>query len=193
MKVENMERMMERKLGEKGAFVFRCAKSDEEFGRAPRGRFAAHFEAARDWHSFLGKVQSDRDLARASQAWGELAQWYGWDGAIDPSRVAKRFFAEADAGSIKIGDMAGTCSVLMPNGYGDGVCEALVMDEPHPGELEHGGFNSCAFRFLTSVSGKFQVYGYDCSPLRASGTEPFLDGEYMVYSAARKVVFVPIR
>lgn len=192
MKVENMGRMMERKMGERGAFAFRCVQSDEQSGRAPQGRFSSHFEAARDWHAFLNKVHADRDLARSSQTWGVLAQRFGWDVPIDSSRVAARFFAHADAGSIKIGDMAGTCAVLLPNGYGDGVCEAVVMDRCREGELKHGGFNSCALNFLTSVSGTFQVYGYDCSPSRVGEDEPFLDGDYLVYYGGRKVLFVPM-
>lgn len=192
MKIDGMSKMMERKLGEKGAFAFRCMKGDEETGRAPVGRFAEHFAAARDWHSFLNKIYADRDLSYTSQAWGVIAGRLGWEAPVDRSRVVKRFFCEADAGSIKIGDMAGTFAVLMPNGYGDGCCEAIVMDRCAEGEWHHGGFNNTAFRLLTSVSGAFQVYHYDCEAMKQRDGDPDLDGDYMVYSNARRVLFVPL-
>ena len=74
----------------------------------------------------------------------------------------------SDAGALKIG--AGGFAVNIPNGYGDGEMRYAVLndDEFYASDLMH---------YFTMISGKFNVYSYDCG----DDILEELDGTFQVY------------
>lgn len=58
----------------------------------------------------------------------------------------------SDAGSLKIG--SGDMTILIPNGYGDGITKTLFLLDKE--------FDCDSFQFFTSVEGKIDIYSSDC-------------------------------
>lgn len=124
----------------------------------------------------------DRRLMYASQAYGEIGRLLGWPIKVKPGCQIDCFSVVSDAGSVKLGDLAGTCGFMVPNGFGDGCHEV--------GIVKKGGFNNRAMRFITSVEGKFQIYAYDCADLAPAGPDAkVIEGCYGVYAQDGTVFF----
>lgn len=67
----------------------------------------------------------------------------------------KQFTTSSDAGSVKVGNENFT--VLIPNGYGDGLTNVYVLEENE---------NICDFtkeaNYFTRIEGTFNIYDDDC-------------------------------
>lgn len=100
----------------------------------------------------------------------------------------RRFTTECDGGSLRLGDAAGTFAICVPNGRSDGSMNVVVVNAgPNDGDFRpHGVVNHNQFRFVGTVEGAFQVYGYDCDDLSAS--EADLKGKYAIYVSNGTVV-----
>lgn len=64
----------------------------------------------------------------------------------------------SDAGGVLVGDVAGICGTIIPNGYGDGETEVLIYTDPkrvNLHQLEYWGI----------LRGEWKVYEYDCAEL----------------------------
>lgn len=101
---------------------------------------------------------------------------------MKPGCLIDGFIVWSDAGSVKLGDVAGTCGFMVPNGYGDG-CHGVTI-------VKRGGFNKHAMRNVTSVEGRFQIYTYDCADLAPAGPDAkVIEGRYGVYAQDGTVFF----
>lgn len=80
------------------------------------------------------------------------------------------YIYKCDAGSLLIGN--DNFSILIPNGYGDGLFELAISDE----RIETD------YRFITTfnVRGEANVYSYDCNTDAVLCT--LTEGRYAVYS-----------
>lgn len=82
----------------------------------------------------------------------------------------------SDAGSVKIGNDSFT--ILVPNGYGDGFTDVVVLSVDED-------FEKDGFRFFTSVDGTFNIYSYDCG----DKVKLTISGNYGIYYKDGFVVF----
>ena len=65
----------------------------------------------------------------------------------------KKISVISDAGSVKVGN--DDCTILLPNGYGDGITEVYILekDDPLPDKA----------KFFTTIEGNaIGIYDYDC-------------------------------
>lgn len=116
-----------------------------------------------------------------------MSQGYAELSKVNPGharRIAEMFGKRgkntvADAGSLKIGSNEFT--ILIPNGYGDGVTTYAIFDSEN--EL-----NCNMLNYQTTISGTFGIFAYDC------GDEivETVSGRFQVYSARGFVAFVRI-
>lgn len=177
MKIENMEKAVKDRWKLKGGFIYECIA---DTGSAEI--YKEHWREARTFNGFLMAVQMDERLMYASQAYGEIGRLLGWPVNVKPGCLIDSFIVGSDAGSVQLGDLAGTCGFLIPNGYGDGSHAVRIV--------ERRGFNKHAMRFITSVEGRFQIYTYDCCNLTPAGPDAkVIEGRYGVYAQDGTVVF----
>ena len=84
--------------------------------------------------------------------------------------TVERLHTASDVGSVKIG-VKGKCEICIPNGYGDGETDVLIVQDR---KLVPSGAN-----FLTSVEGDaIGIFAYDCG----SETAKTLSGRFGVYN-----------
>lgn len=81
----------------------------------------------------------------------------------------------SDAGSVKVGD--DSFSILIPNGRGDGVTIVAISEERTP--MTH------IMKFLTSISGTFNIYKHDCE----NEVRRTITGRYGIYNRDGVVLF----
>lgn len=125
-------------------------------------------------------IQSDDEKIKMSQAYAIASKKINPDGRhwyrmreILGGKCKKTL---SDAGGIKIGSK--DFSIILPNGYGDGITRYAV--------LVHSTFNNLMFDYKTSIAGNcINIYDYDCGN-RVLET---LSGEFHVYSCNGIVVF----
>lgn len=136
--------------------------------------------SAKDLDSFKSAVLGDSRL-RHTQAYAELSKetgghWY----RVREMFGSKCFYADADAGGVKVGN--GTFSTRIGNGVGDGTTRIAVF-------AKSDDFNSHMMDFSgVTLSGEFSIYDHDC------GNVPIvtLSGNYSVYVYDGLVAFVAI-
>lgn len=128
--------------------------------------------ASRDTEEFIDNYLCHKEEME-TQFYGELIKrerrhllW----GAVRDCFGNKQFKTESDAGSVRIGNES--FSVLIPNGWGDGVTRVAVFENNY--EFKAGSLLS----FFTTVSGDFGVYAYDCG---GSEVVAELSGWYAAY------------
>lgn len=106
-----------------------------------------------DMNDLIAMVLTDEEMEK-TQAYAEISK-------KEPSHWAriramlgeKQIKTDSDAGSLKVGTEA--CSMLIPNGRGDGVTRVAI--------LERDEWNNSMLDFFTSIQGSaINVYGYDC-------------------------------
>lgn len=183
MKIENMESAVTGRWKREGSFIYRCITNNDQLS-CPRSAeiYDEHWREASTFNGFLKAVQMDRRLMYVSQAYGEIGRLLGWPVKVKPGCLIDDFIVGSDAGSVKLGDLAGICGFLIPNGNGDGSHAVRIV--------ERGGFNKSAMRFITSVEGQFQIYTYDCADLAPAGPDAkIIEGRYGVYAQDGTVFF----
>lgn len=182
MKIENMRRTLIRRFSKnEGDLIHRCATTARWDGDHAPETFRKHWEQAKNFETFLLAVRNDESLWYTSQAYGLMHKRLRWRTMpINPAYVEKTLHTIADGGSVRIGDLAGTCAMHIPNGYGDG--ETLVC------VTGANGFNKASFDYIGSISGSFRIHETDFGPFRSDGTAD-LNGSYGIYSANGIVVF----
>lgn len=139
-----------------------------------------HLHNAVDTEDFIDKILGDPELT-TTQAYAEVSKklrpdshWYRVR-EIFGDNVIK---TSSDAGSVKIG--VNNMSVLVPNGYGDGITRVGIIENAC-------NFNDDMMTFFTAVSGKdIAIYGYDCGDL----PEITISGRYNIYYYSGLVAFV---
>lgn len=182
MKIENMRNALIKKFGkERGAFIYRCVTNHGPRHSAESDMYRKHWEDAGTVERFFQLVEDDSTLRYDSQAYGLMCKELRWPAPVNPKRIVKEIITDADAGSVMIGDLAGTSATLFSNGRGDGGTQVVVVKH-------FDGFNSNAFDLIGVIKGRFQIYDYDCADLRPAA-EADLDGRYGVYAWDGVVVF----
>ena len=130
MKIENMRTAMVKLYGkDRGGFLYRCLMNTT--GKA-NVLYRRYWEKAPTVKAFIGDVHADQSLRFDSsgrgQAYGLLAKLDHWEPSVDyKSERVRRFIISADAGSVQIGDLAGTSAMNIPNGYGNGCMRVFVI------------------------------------------------------------------
>lgn len=182
MKIENMRKKI-REIGRDGDFIYKCITNDDQLDcPGSAAVYEEHWRAASSFNGFLKAVQMDERLMYTSQAYGEIGRLYRWPIKVKPGCLIDGFIVGSDAGSVKLGDVAGTCGFMVLNGYGDG-CHGVTI-------VKRGGFNKHAMRIVTSVEGRFQIYTYDCADLAPAGPDAkVIEGRYGVYAQDGTVFF----
>lgn len=164
-----------------GQFIYRCIMSKWGDGAHP-DIYRSLWEASDTYGEFIDKVERGERLKYASQAYGELCKLYRFDAPVDVDDRHRRI-VECDAGSVQIGDLAGTMVMRIPNRAGDGAMPVYVIEKGSSSR-----FNRDAFEFSTVIEGRFQIYDYDCEKPKPSDHAD-LDGKYAVYAYCGAVVF----
>lgn len=183
MKIENMEKAVKDRWKSKGDFIYQCITNDHQWDcPGSAAVYEGHWSAASTFNGFLKAVQMDERLMYTSQAYGEIGRLDRWPIKVKPGCLIDSFTVGSDAGSVKLGDVAGTCGFMVPNGFGDGSHGVAIV--------ERRGFNEHAMRFITSVEGRFQIYTYDCADLAPAGPDAkIIEGRYGVYAQDGTVFF----
>lgn len=182
MKIENMRNALIKQFGkERGAFIYQCVTNHRTSTDPDPETYRKHWEDARTINQFFQNVRSDKSLRYDSHAYGLMSKELRWPTPVNPKRIVKEIITDADAGSVMIGDLAGTSATLFSNGRGDGGTQVVVVER-------FDGFNSDAFDLIGVIKGRFQIYDYDCADLRPAA-EADLDGRYGVYAWDGVVVF----
>lgn len=183
MKIENMRNAFIERFGEeRGAFIYRCVTNHRTAADPDPETYRKYWEDADTVERFFQLVEDDCTLRYESQAYGLMhreLRW--WHLPVNPGKIVRELVTEADAGSVMVGDLAGTNATLFPNGRGDGGTQVVVVEH-------FDGFNSNAFDLIGVIKGRFQIYDYDCADLRPAA-EADLDGRYGVYAWDGVVVF----
>ena len=133
------------------------------------------WKKAKNLKEFLQLIKEDKK-ASLTQFAGELLKD---DRSFLKQFINKEqsFVTSSDMGGVKIGTDG--FSIVMPNGYGDTPRNRVSINE-------RGSFNSSAFTFWTSISGKeINIYDYDCG----DNIVVTLSGRYGVYYNNRVIIF----
>lgn len=85
---------------------------------------------------------------------------------------------ESDAGGLKVGN--DEFSIIIPNGYGDGVTRYAVLEED-----DITIDISDAMDYFTSINGKFNIYDYDCG----NNILEVIEGTFAVYRYEGIIIF----
>jgi hypothetical protein len=139
-----------------------------------------HLRDAVDTEDFINKILGDPDLA-TTQAYAEVSKklrpdshWYKVREMFGDNVIK----TSSDAGSVKIG--VANMSILVPNGYGDGITRISIFDNPKD-------FNDCMMSYFTTVKGtNIIIYDYDCGDVAATT----ISGRYAIYYYSGLVAFV---
>ena len=187
MEMLKFYRELEAKFGEEKAkwlqrvcFNNPCACPDQEF------IIKELWREAEDTEAFLELVRKDERLLYNSQAYAEFGRILGWG---MPYRADKCdvYTTYSDAGCVRVTDLAGTFSVNIDNGYGDGQTKVLVSERVNTFE---NNFNTDMLDYKLYLDGEFAICNYDCNPFsKAPETVATLKGCYQVYSRNRVVAF----
>lgn len=182
MKIDTMRSAFIERFGEeRGTFIYRCVTNHRTAADPDPETYRKYWEDAGTVERFFQLVEDDSTLRYDSQAYGLMCKELRWPTPVNPKRIVKEIITDADAGSVMIGDLAGTSATLFSNGRGDGGTQVVVV--------EHlDGFNSNAFDLIGVIKGRFQIYDYDCADLKPAA-EADLDGRYGVYAWDGVVVF----
>lgn len=182
MKIDTMRSAFIERFGEeRGTFIYRCVTNHRTAADPDPETYRKYWEDADTVERFFQLVEDDSTLRYDSQAYGLMCKELRWPTPVNPKRIVKEIITDADAGSVMIGDLAGTSATLCSNGRGDGGTQVVVV--------EHlDGFNSNAFDLIGVIKGRFQIYDYDCADLKPAA-EADLDGRYGVYAWDGVVVF----
>lgn len=182
MKINTMRSAFIERFGEeRGTFIYRCVTNHRTAADPDPETYRKYWEDAGTVERFFQLVEDDSTLRYDSQAYGLMCKELRWPTPVNPKRIVKEIITDADAGSVMIGDLAGTSATLFSNGRGDGGTQVVVV--------EHlDGFNSNAFDLIGVIKGRFQIYDYDCADLKPAA-EADLDGRYGVYAWDGVVVF----
>ena len=96
----------------------------------------------------------------------------------------KKYHTDSDVGSFLFGNK--DFSFKLPNGYGD--CENTVFVFDNNKEFwdycikQYGKeVKDRYFKWKMSLSGKFNLYNYDCSDINEKDIEVSFDGSYNLY------------
>lgn len=183
MKAERFEKaLMERFGAERGAWLASVSRNDPNRCPHQSGTIMGLWTKARTVDGFLEALRRDESLRLRSQAWAEFAKRLRWD--LPFARVGcEVMVAESDAGSVLVGDEAGTLGMRIDNGRGDGASRILVCGTERC-------LNTDMMDWRGAIEGRFIVYGYDCSRLDARNAVATLEGRYGVYSWDGTVAFV---
>lgn len=142
-----------------------------------------YWEKARSKEEFVRLVLSDISLM-PKQFYGELSKRESaFDHADRVIRMidlagAKHYTTYADAGSVLMKSMDGSCSVQLPNGLGDGKMIVAIFDDEtkfFPNMMNFTG---------VVVNGQFRIMAYDCD-MGADAVYPSvaeISGSYFVYN-----------
>lgn len=129
MKIENMRKKI-REIGREGDFIYKCITNDDQLDcPGSAAVYEEHWRAASSFNGFLKAVQMDERLMYTSQAYGEIGRLYRWPIKVKPGCLIDGFIVGSDAGSVKLGDVAGTCGFMVLNGYGDGCHGVTIVKE----------------------------------------------------------------
>lgn len=161
----------------KATFVRECIFNNWVKGY---GEIMEHLRDAVDTEDFINKILGDPRLA-TTQAYAEVSKklrpnthWYRVR-AMFGDDVIK---TSSDAGSVKVG--VSNMSVLVPNGYGDGITRVSIFDNSE-------GFNDSMMSYFTTVKGtNIIIYDYDCGDVAATT----ISGRYNIYYYSGLVAFV---
>ena len=181
MKIDTMRSAFIERFGEeRGVFIYRCVNSHRT--TADPETYRKHWEDAETVERFFQLVEDDRTLRYGSQAYGLMHKELRWRHLpINPRKIVRELVTYADAGSVMVGDLAGTNATLFSNGRGDGHTRVVIVEH-------FDGFNEYAFDLIGVIKGRFQIYNYDCADLKPAD-ETNLDGRYGVYAWDGVVVF----
>lgn len=155
-------------------FEYRCLTANVGPHTDPE-KVAALWEQADSREDFIRALRDDDDL-RYGQACGILSKY---DFRFIRSMIGgKQFKTDSDAGSVRL--IHDGFSVLVPNGYGDGVSRVAVLEAGDP-------FNPAALDYFATVEGDFGICWYDCDPSMIALT---VSGRFNVYFGGGFVVLV---
>ena len=95
----------------------------------------------------------------------------------------EKFLTYSDVGSVLVGTK--NFGVLLENGIGDGETLVYILDKEEKDTVvpENAEFN-------TVISGKVNLYKYDCSNRKRTDIKATLNGTYYVYYYFANVYFV---
>lgn len=98
------------------------------------------------------------------------------------------FYCESDIGSVLIGNNDWTFAV--PNIGGDGTTRVCIFEKEDDMFLQYHKRKD--IKFISSVQGTFNIYGYDCAFVHCLDEEivATLSGRYGVFQGEWEVVFV---
>lgn len=138
-----------------------------------------HLRDAVNTEDFINKILGDSDLA-TTQAYAEVSKklrpdshWYRVREMCGDDVIK----TSSDAGSVKVG--VNNMSILIPNGYGDGITRVAIFD--------NSKFNDSMMSYFTTIKGKDMIiYGYDCGDVAATT----ISGRYAIYYYSGLVAFV---
>lgn len=177
--------MKKSELKFKSEFVGRCVfdgvkkgswNYDDEYAR----RVTRYLRKAQTTDEFIDLYLAD-EINQNRQAFGVLLSYERPNQVRTFLRIFavkhKNFKTVSDAGSVKIGN--GSFSILIPNGYGDGMTDVCVVDDRNENPFAD------VLKFLTSVEGKIDIYSADCG----NSVETGLIGRYGIYYGYGFVVF----
>lgn len=183
MKIDTMRSAFIERFGEeRGTFIYRCVTNHRTAANPDPETYRKYWEDAGTVERFFQLVEDDCTLRYGSQAYGLMHRELRWRHLpVNPGKIVRELVTEADAGSVMIGDLAGTSATLFSNGRGDGGTQVVVVEH-------FDGFNSNAFDLIGVIKGRFQIYDYDCADLKPAA-EADLDGRYGVYAWDGVVVF----
>ena len=134
------------------------------------------WEKASDINEFKKFVKENKEV-RLSQGAAELLK-DDWN-YLRSMLSDKMFKTDSEAGSVKIGNE--NFSILIPNGMGDGTTRVDILNSDE--------FNRSAFYYFTIISGKFNIYSYDCG----EEIEKEMNGKFQVYYKDGIVIFEVIK
>lgn len=175
MKREQLEKQLIERFGKDGGYIYRCVTN--MYARAYYQQLSDYADEAEDLETFLVYVRGD-DSLRFSQAYGELGRRLHWPLPI--AYDADVLTTYSDAGGVRIGDLSGTATALIPNGYGDGETRVII-----------GKVNTCMLSLVVSIEGVYQIYAYDCARMsEACDDDYIIEGRFSVYSGEGTVAFV---
>lgn len=95
----------------------------------------------------------------------------------------KKYYTNSDGGSFLFGNK--DFSFKLPNGFGDGRNTVIVFEDykefKEYCEKEFGKNGINHFHYKLRITGKFNLYKYDCAPLIKEEVKRKFDGDFMLY------------
>lgn len=164
-----------------GSFAYRCTTHNNIHCPHQAETFARLWREAKSMEEFLDSARTEPSLTLTSQAYAEIGRLEGWN--VPCTETIEKHEVRAESGSVAIGDLAGTCEFLIPNGYGDGRLTVYVATGE--GQINRDFFDHRGF-----VQGKIRLYASDCEPATEAGEDAIvLAGRFLVSSYDGDVLF----